>query len=406
MWLDEKRKIKKTYDDLLTDLSTLQSYSKYIHQSDPYIIFKKIIQAMVLGNNITILDSTFSEEEITLLNVEMYRLQEETPTPSLNFKNYLQLTSKISDSFSVSLYTSGTTGVPKKITHSLNTLIRNVRAGERFNDNIWAFAYNPTHIAGLQVFFQAFYNKNPMIYVFEEVSNNIERLFIEQKITHISATPTFYRTKILPFVGSVNSVRRVTFGGEKMDPLAKEKLQSIFPSAQYRNIYASTEAGSLFTTSGEFFTIPERYASLIKIIDNELLVHESLLGDSDHLELVNDWYRTGDIVEQGSVNKFRFISRKTETINIGGYKVSPYEIEEAILATNLIRNVRVRSKKNRITGNILIAEIEKMTESIDIELETKIRHELSKRLQKWKIPRLYKFVDKIEETRTGKKMRK
>jgi acyl-coenzyme A synthetase/AMP-(fatty) acid ligase len=405
MWLDDKRKQKITYSDLIKDLNNTTTFHEYIYELNPYSVYKKIIHAMLLGESVTLLDSTFSETEIISLGIDLDVMMDSRSTKQLDIKSHKQLMTDIKPNFSLSLFTSGTTGAPKIITHSLDTLIRNVRTDERFNDNVWAFAYNPTHIAGLQVFYQAFYNKNPMLYMFEESTDNIERLFAEYKITHISATPTFYRTKILPFKGPVNTVQRVTFGGEKIDSIAEERLKSIFPYAQYRNIYASTEAGSLFTTSGEFFTISQRHESVVKILNDELFIHESLLGKSEHLELVDGWYRTGDIVKQESPYRFKFISRKTETINIGGYKVSPYEIEEAILLTNLVQNVRVLSKKSRVIGNILIAEIEKKSDVAEIELETKIRDELSTRLQKWKIPRIYRFVDKIKETRTGKKMR-
>ena len=83
-------------------------------------------------------------------------------------KNILELIEGIYKSKSkITLFTSGTTGQPKKITHSVLNLFREVRKSEKFKDNIWAFAYNPTHMAGLQVFFQALSNVNPIHNIFE-----------------------------------------------------------------------------------------------------------------------------------------------------------------------------------------------------------------------------------------------
>ena len=74
------------------------------------------------------------------------------------------------------MFTSGTTGQPKKVVHSIQTLTRSVRRGEKYNNQIWAYAYNPTHMAGLQVFFQAFENLNTLINVFNRTRSEIFNL--------------------------------------------------------------------------------------------------------------------------------------------------------------------------------------------------------------------------------------
>lgn len=48
-------------------------------------------------------------------------------------------------------------------------------------------------MAGLQVFFQAFANKNALINVFNKNRVEVYELLSEYHVTHISATPTFYR---------------------------------------------------------------------------------------------------------------------------------------------------------------------------------------------------------------------
>ncbi|EXY57916.1 putative O-succinylbenzoate-CoA ligase domain protein, partial [Bacteroides fragilis str. 3986T(B)10] len=47
-------------------------------------------------------------------------------------------------------------------------------------------------MAGLQVFFQAFANKNALINVFNKNRVEVYELLSEYHVTHISATPTFY----------------------------------------------------------------------------------------------------------------------------------------------------------------------------------------------------------------------
>ena len=93
-------------------------------------------------------------------------------------------------------------------------------------------------------------------------------------------------------------------------------------------------------------------------------------------------------------------------INIGGYKVNPHEVEAEI--KKKIENVLdalVFGRKNKITGNILAAQIS-LKEGVDTkEMEQKIVNQLRNKLQEWKIPRIISFVDEIKLTRTGKKVR-
>ena len=196
----------------------------------------------------------------------------------------------------ITMFTSGTTGQPKKVVHSIQTLTRSVRRGEKYNNQIWAYAYNPTHMAGLQVFFQAFENLNTLINVFNRTRSEIFNLIKKHSITHISATPTFYRL-LLPYERAYSSVIRLTLGGEKSDGHLYNVIRQIFPSAQINNVYASTEAGSLFAAKGENFQIPASIHDMFQVVDDELLIHRSLLGQSDSFRFDGDYYHSGDFPE-------------------------------------------------------------------------------------------------------------
>ena len=140
----------------------------------------------------------------------------------------------------ITIFTSGTTGQPKKVVHTVDTLTRSVRLGDKYKGQVWAYAYNPTHMAGLQVFFQAFENQNTLINVFNKQRADVYELIGKYQITHVSATPTFYRL-LLPFEHAYESVIRVTLGGEKSEQHLYDSIMKIFPTAKINNVYASTE---------------------------------------------------------------------------------------------------------------------------------------------------------------------
>ncbi len=185
-----------------------------------------------------------------------------------------------------------------------------------------------------------------------------------------------------------------------------DKIKKYFPKAKIRNIYASTEAGSLFSSKDETFKISERMKDKIKIENNELLVHKDLLGYSSQIELEDNWYRTGDLVEKNNENEFKFIARKDEIINVGGYKVNPHEIEEEIKRLDDIVDVVVKGRKNGVTGNILVAEIIYNGDLEEKKIEEEILNLLKINFQNWKIPRIFNIVKDVKQTRTSKKMRK
>ncbi|QPA55078.1 class I adenylate-forming enzyme family protein [Lysinibacillus sphaericus] len=405
--------ISYTYEKLLLDLSNKENESPYLYVKDnhPYDVFLGIIHSLLFDYPIEVLDGDFSDKEIIELGINVSEL---TLTTKLKerfiFQKIDEVMQRLKDigNWQLTLYTSGTTGRPKKMSHSFHTLTRNVKMHRKFDNDVWAFAYNPTHMAGLQVFFQAFLNQNTLIYVFGESMKRASELIKDYEVTNISATATFYRN-VLPYLqgNTYSKVKRVTFGGEKFDLFLEDKLKDVFPNAKMINIYASTEAGSLFTTQRETFEIREEHLQWVKITtQKELCIHRSLLGHSASLLLNDEWFHTGDLVEIIDETHFKFLSRQSDMINVGGYKVNALEVESLLAQVPGVIDIVVKSKKNSVTGELLVADVIKSDDTDEKELKREIKQFAATHLQQWKVPRIIKFVDELPSTRTGKKVRK
>lgn len=304
----------------------------------------------------------------------------------------------------IGLFTSGTTGKPKLVLHTLDSLTRGVRAGDKHQADVWGLAYHPAHIAGLQVLFQALANHNPVVRLFDLPVDQVHQAIEADGITHLSATPTFFN--LLCGTGQPHpNVRSVTSGGELSQRSLRERMASTFPNARIHNIYASTEAGSLLTSSGDQFQVPKAYEERIKIIEGELAIHRSLLAASLQANWPDEFYRTGDCVEvlDSSPLTIRFVSRQGDWINVGGYKVNPHEVEQALLEMAEVQEAVVYGRDNSVTGSLVCCDI---VLSEGTTLTTKDVHaRLAPSMPAYMIPRIVRCVDAIQTTHTGKKER-
>jgi acyl-coenzyme A synthetase/AMP-(fatty) acid ligase len=400
--IDNKKLV--TWNNLIDDINNTSIYNPYCKCADFYTVFKHIILSLLIDEEIILLDSDFTESELTNLTgrseyTEFYKPIEKCKASDLSTqRELLEKLSNSSENWKITLFTSGTTGIPKKVSHDFKSITRFVKVSERNKKSIWGFAYNPTHMAGIQVFFQALLNGNSIVRLFGLNTKDIYDEINNNRITHISATPTFYRL-LLPYDEMFPSVARITSGGEKFNEKTFKQLNEIFPNAKIINVYASTEAGTLFASKNDIFSVRPEYENLIHIENNELLIHSSLMGSTE--TKLGDWYKTGDVIEIVSQKplKFRFVNRKSEMINVGGYKVNPLEVEEAIFALKGIKNVRVYSKSNSVLGNIICCEVVANSNQIT---ESSIRVFLQSKIQEFKIPRIIRFVEELSTTRTGK----
>ena len=389
-----------SYEDLLDRVNSSFVYYPLLKSNNLYDYWSNLVISLVSNKPLVLLDADLKCSELDDINI--LQVNEAVEIKKSFFSSISELISALCLSKSeITIFTSGTTGQPKKIIHTITSLTRSVRRAECYSGQIWGFAYNPTHMAGLQVFFQAFENQNALVNIFNCTRGEIYASIKANGITHVSATPTYYRL-LLPVEEICPNVQRITLGGEKSEQRLYNSLMKIFPSAKINNIYASTEAGSLLAAKGENFQIPVALADKFRVEEDELLIHKSLLGKSKDFCYFGDYYCTGDLIEWVNQEEgiFRFKSRKNELINVGGYKINPEEVEEVIQQMTGVLQAFVYGKKNSVLGNILCAEV-KLAPGIELS-ELDVRQFLRSVLQNFKIPRLIKFVGEFSLTRTGK----
>jgi acyl-coenzyme A synthetase/AMP-(fatty) acid ligase len=309
-------------------------------------------------------------------------------TNSIDDAGILKFIEKINNKENIIFTTSGTTGEPKEIIHSYDILVKNIKIKDDLKNTIWGLTYDWTKIAGSQVILQSYLNGGKIVNLFRKPYFEIIHLITKCGITHISATPTFYR-----LLGNVvfENVKQVTLGGEVVDANLITHIEKIFPNAKITNIYALTEFGTLFTSSKDYFEFSEKISIFVKIENNNIFIKDN-----------GEWVNTEDVVEWLDETKFKIIGREANMINVGGVKVNPLKIEEVINKLEYISNSVVYGKQNSVMGVIVVADVIVNT---DIEV-TQIKSDLNKKLNKYEIPLKINIVDTINTNSNGKLIRK
>lgn len=319
-----------------------------------------------------------------------------------------------SDGFAVHVMTSGTVGVPKISYHTLSTLTGRIRFGDR-PGSMWLLTYPPSAFAGLQVLLTAVATGSSLA-AFQ--SGDVRRLataLAEYAVTHVSATATFWRAAlmVLPVVDHLSSLRQITVGGEIADQALLDRLAGTFPHARIVHIYASTEAGALFSVKDGRAGFPADWLSN-KVDGVELRVRNGILEvrsprgmrsyASPHANPYTEdgWLQTGDLVDVCGDRVF-FRGRNDQTINIAGTKVLPQEVEAVILGFEGVADARVTGVRNPVSGFVLKAEVVAAPGCDHESLRKVVAVRCRSSLPAYKVPRVIVVVPQLNISASGKK---
>lgn len=311
--------------------------------------------------------------------------------------------------------TSGTTGTPKLVSHSLRSLTRSLKVDGSLGAQLrWALLYDPCRFAGLQVTLQACISGSVLLVPgtahIEDVVNFLNR----EICTSISATPSMWRKMLSVAIAQDLKLRHVTLGGEIADEKTLQRLRLLFPEARITHIYASTEAGVGFSVKDCKAGFPVEYLTAapggkieLKISDHgNLLIRgqdldQVYVNQSQALIGPDGFINTGDLVELRGGRVF-FRGRANGSINVGGQKVMPEEVENVLRNCPEILDVRVYGKPSPVLGTIVAAEVVACKKNGHEELKKKIKAICQKQLETYKRPALIRIVDDIELTGAGK----
>ncbi|MFN5755195.1 MAG: class I adenylate-forming enzyme family protein [Planctomycetia bacterium] len=303
--------------------------------------------------------------------------------------------------------TSGTSGPPKLVEHSWDSLLAAARLAEQWHGLGWLLVYDATRWAGLQVWLQAVLTAGRVVVPASRDPDVVAKSIAEEQVSILPATPTLLRRLITSADRAALAgltIDRITLGGEAADAQLLEQAKELFPGAKITHVYATTELGEVFRVTDGKAGFPAEWLSKplpggVRISmrrDGELLVQLS----RDTAEV-----GTGDLVERRG-NRFEFTGRRGDVIVVGGAKVYPKRVEELLRSVPGVADARVHGMPSAITGELVAAEIVVSDPLPEPSTADQVRGAAlavcREKLEPHAVPRVLDIVKKLATTPAGK----
>ena len=336
------------------------------------------------------------------------------------------------------LFTTGTTGASKgvELSHrALTATAENLVFGCGYQEDMLLVVPGPlNHANAIRKLFTSLINGNT-VYILNGLTN--VRSFFDALDEPFPAAacclpPAMIRLLLTIAKDKLGEYKdRLLFIESASAPLPEPdrvRIAELLPNTKMIINYGSSESASV--TMYDCTAHP----GLVNCIGKPMPNSEILIVDDDHHVIRSSKDLTGLIACRGPVNMERYVNapeltkevladgivftndigymddegyvytigRKGDVINVGGLKVAPSEVEDAVLTHPEIKECICIAKEDPISGNVPA-----LLYVADREIPPKeLSSYLAKRLEGFKVPKKYTRTDKINRTYNGKLDRK
>jgi acyl-CoA synthetase (AMP-forming)/AMP-acid ligase II len=318
------------------------------------------------------------------------------------------------------LFTSGTTGLPKAIgitNGQLSARITGVATPFRADvpPTVSMMSVPFFHVGGAIGMLGNLYSGNTYVVQDRFDAGTWLRLVQEHRVTSTFLVPTMLQ-RILdhPDFGSTDltSLLAIAYGAAAAPVALMRTAMAAMPHVGFANVFGQTETLGAYTTLlPEDHRDPNRVGSVgrplpgveVRVVDPEtgIDVEPGTVGElwvNTSQNVFEGWLHTGDLARQDPDGYLYPSGRLKETINRGGEKFGPVEVEEAVRTHPAIRDVAVAGVADEEMGQRVGAAVVARS-AVTLE---ELRDHCRELIAYFKLPERLIVVDQIPYNDTGK----
>ena len=312
------------------------------------------------------------------------------------------------------LFTTGTTGLPKRVCHTHASLLANaenlVEAQGFTSEHVFVINGPLNHIGSLSKIWPMLQVGGTLILIdgmrdleafYQALDYPCEKLATFLVPSSIRMLLQFSGDRLAQYAEKIDFIET---GASAIARADMQKLCELLPHTRLYNTYASTETGIVATynyNDGE--CLPGCLGTPMKHAHLEISP-EGIISCSGAMTSSGFKGTTTDLGYLDAQNRLHLTGRSDDIINVGGLKVAPTEVEDAALTYDGVKECICIAIPHPITQNALKLLVV-MNSSQTLNKRLLARH-LASKLESYKVPLQYEEVDHIQRTFNGKLDRK
>jgi amino acid adenylation domain-containing protein len=337
------------------------------------------------------------------------------------------------------MYTSGSTGRPKGVEVTHRNIVRLVRDTNYVDIRPTDTVAQASNISFDAVTFEAWgalLNGARLVRIGIEdllVADRLRRRLLDDEVDVLFLTTSLARQIAADAPDACASVRHLSFGGEQADEQTVRRLLAACPDTEILNAYGPTEGTTFSTThrcdvadpagavpigrpvanttayvldaclqpvapgrEGELYVGGDGVAR--GYLDAPMATAERFVPDPFAAHPGSRLYRTGDLVRQRPDGTIEFVGRADNQVKVRGFRVEPGEVEHALRASGLLRDVLVRSDRDERGETRLVAYV---VPDVDRDVDD-VRGYARARLPEYLVPSRFVVLAQLPLNANGK----